>query len=80
MQNIRLDFICNIEADYLKRMGELRAMYIDIDLAIQELEDDENFSHDSGAMRTISIARTHLETSLQYAIKSLCLIGEIQPV
>jgi hypothetical protein len=78
MQNIRLDFISNIENDYLTRMAELRAMYIDLDLAIQELEDDENFEHESGAMRTISLARTHLETSLQYAIKSLCLIGEIK--
>lgn len=78
MQNIRLDFISNIENDYLARMAELRAMYIDLDLAIQELEDDENFEHESGAMRTISLARTHLETSLQYAIKSLCLIGEVK--
>lgn len=78
MQNIRLDFISNIEEDYLLRMGDIRAMYIDLDLAIQEIEDDESVDRDCGVMRTVALARTHLEISLQYANKSLCLAGEIR--
>jgi len=78
MPNIRLDFISNIEDVYVQRMKELRAMYIDLDLALSEIEEDQMFDKNPGAMRTISLARTHLETSLMYAIKSLCIIGEIK--
>ena len=77
MQKIRLDFITNIASEYTARMAELRAMYIELDMAICEIEDDEGFDHETAALRTIALARTHLETSLQYAIKSLCLVGEI---
>ena len=77
MQNIRLDFITNIASEYTSRMAELRAMYINLDLAVCEIEDDVDFNHECGALRTIALARTHLEISLQYAIKSLCLVGEI---
>ena len=76
MHNIRFDYIENIGEEYCKRMEELRAMYIELDLAIQEMEDDENCDQECGAQRTISITRTKLEESLHYAIKSLCLIGE----
>jgi len=76
MQRIRLDYIQNIEPEYTERMRELRMMFIEIDMALQEIEDDTQFNSESGALRTLSLARTHLETSCMYGIKSLCLVGE----
>jgi len=76
MQSLRLDYIANINQRYLDKIREIRKMYIDLDLALQEFEDDENFSAECGAVRSVSIARTHLETSSMYANKALCLMGE----
>lgn len=77
MQNIRLDFIKNIEELAVEKMTNVRNEYIALDMTIQEFEDAyPNVTNE--AARCISIARTHLETSLQYAIKSLCLLGEIK--
>jgi len=78
MQCIRLDYIQDIEHEYTERMRELRSMFIDLDMALMEIEDDDRFNPESGALRTLALARTHLETSSMYAIKSLCLTGEIQ--
>ncbi len=78
MNNNRLDFISNIRSDYLEKMREIRAAYIQLDVLLQDFVDDDNYDADCGAPRTIALARTNLEISLQYAIKSLCLIGEIR--
>lgn len=76
MQNIRLDYIVSIDPEYRERMGQMRRMYIDLDLAVQEIEDNETTDRDCAITRTIELARTHLEISMHYAIKSLSLAGE----
>lgn len=79
MHDIRLDFINNIRHEMIEAMTVIRKMYIELDSELQCVDDvvcdDEN---KQAALRCVSIARTHLETSLQYAIKSLCLVGEIK--
>ena len=77
MQRLRLDYIQNIEHEYTEKMIELRRMFIEVDLALMEIGDDTLLNPESGALRTLALARTHLETSLMYVIKSLCLVGEI---
>ena len=72
----RLDFISNIQADCIDRMGEIRKAYMDIDAKLAEML--ANPHPHPAATRTIACARTNLEISLQFAIKSLCLIGEIK--
>ena len=75
MKNIRLDFISNIDANRVKDMTNIRLAYIALDAILQTFEKLANFK-DSGAGRTTTLARNNLEVSLQYAIKSLSLIGE----
>ena len=77
MQNNRLDFIKNIDEEAINAMKRARELYIELDNFLQDLEDMPEYSS-SGAARTVSIARTNLEISLQFAIKSLCLVGEIK--
>lgn len=77
MLDIRLDFIQNIAPEFMQKMCELRREYICLDAMIQEyskVAGDE--TTDPVALRAIALARTHLETSLQYSIKSLCILGE----
>jgi hypothetical protein len=77
MQNIRLDFIRNIEENAIEMMTDIRNEYLALDMSIQDFEEAyPEISNEAG--RCISIARTNLETSLQYAIKALCLLGEIK--
>lgn len=77
MIDIRLDSIKNIRPSMIQEMTNIRKMYIAIDDQIKLYENLPEFI-ESGAARTIAIARTNLETSLQYATKSLCLIGELK--
>ena len=79
MLDIRLDFISNITPNAIEAMTLLRKLYIDMDLDLQNIEDigcDEE--NKSASLRCIAMARTNLEISLQYAIKALCLAGEIK--
>ena len=79
MLDIRLDFIKKIDPANIEMMTILRNKFIDLD---NEMKDFEEFGcHDDNvqaAMRSLSIARTHLETSCMHAIKALCLIGEVK--
>jgi hypothetical protein len=77
MQDIRLDFITNIRPSMLLEMTNLRQMYVSLDEQIKLYENLPYFT-ESGADRTLALARTNLEISLQFAIKTLCLIGEIK--
>ncbi len=73
----RLDFIENIEEKAIKDMCYIRKQYMNLmeDIeAIAYLKAEKN----PEAMRTLAIARTNLEASLMYAIKTLCIAGEIK--
>lgn len=72
--DIRLDFITNIDTVVVNEMSALRAQFIMLDEKLQKISDDMN--GDSAGLRAIALSRTNLEISLQYAIKSLCILGE----
>lgn len=74
----RLDFISNIDPDYINMMTDLRKDFIALDARLRLLGTIESSKKD-GVGRCLSIARTNIETACQYAIKSLCLMGEIKP-
>jgi hypothetical protein len=71
----RLDFISDIKPEYVDLMTHTRKEFIALDGLMVALSKDENFNRNNAA-RCVSLARTHIETALQYAIKSLCLMGE----
>lgn len=73
--DIRLDFIEKIEPDAINRMTELRQKFIALDKELQVINDQQP---DPAGVRAISCARTNLEIALQFAIKSLCILGEIK--
>jgi hypothetical protein len=77
MLDNRLDFINKIEPHFIDAMTAIRAKFIELDEELQRFEHYNNFST-SGAARTVAIARTNIEIACQYAIKSLCLCGEIK--
>lgn len=73
----RLDFISNIKPEYIDRMKTIRTLYQHLDEVIR-LQFNEDRVLPPEAFRTAALARTNLETSLQYAIKTLCLLGEVK--
>lgn len=75
MQDIRLDFIGDISIEMKEEISIIRSLFINLDNRIKSYEDKPGYALSSSA-RTIAIARTNLETALQYIIKSLCLMGE----
>lgn len=76
MLDIRLDFIDKIQPGAIEKMTHLRQMFIELD-GIICIQADKMKDNPAG-QRAASLARTHLEISLQYAIKTLCLLGEIK--
>jgi hypothetical protein len=72
----RLDFITRIHPDGIELMSLIRKLYIELDYDLQEIQQKKPLS--AAGSRALVIARTHLETSLQYAIKTLCLQYEIK--
>jgi len=72
--DIRLDYICEFEDRdaAIAEMTAIRKDFIALDNAICFFAEDIQKNNPAMA-RAVSIARTHLETSLQYAIKALCL-------
>lgn len=73
--DIRLDFISDIDPIEIERMKEVRAKIIEID---DELKKIINEINNPAGLRAASLARTHLEIALQFAIKSLCILGELE--
>ena len=71
----RLDFIKQIDQEYIDMMTELRKEFIALDEKLRILGSMDNAKRD-GVGRCLSLARTNIETGLQYAIKALCLMGE----
>jgi hypothetical protein len=77
LPDLRLDFINNIENDYIEIMTELRLKFIALDDNLREISNSSNSNRD-GVGRCLSLARTNIEIALQYSIKALCLMGEIK--
>lgn len=71
--NNRLDFISSFEDGAIEKMTEMRVKFMALD---EELRVLANQKLPAAAGRTLALARTNLEMSLQYAIKSLCLLHE----
>lgn len=59
---------------YVLRMDVMRKEFIKLDNELREIVEDEEVN--PHAMRTVALARTHLETALQYAIKTICILGQ----
>lgn len=72
--DIRLDFINKINPEFINKMTEIRNKFIVLDNELRKINDEMN--GDSAGLRAIALARTHIETSCMYAIKSLCIAGE----
>lgn len=73
--DIRLDFIQKIDPEYIKEMSSIRDQFRCIDSFLCNLADK---THDGAALRAIALSRTNNEIACQYAIKSLCIVGEIK--
>jgi hypothetical protein len=73
----RLDFISDIDDEYIVMMTNARADFIKIDNELRILGSDPE-SDKEGVKRCLSLARTNIEIALQYTIKALCLMGEVK--
>ncbi len=76
--NNRLDFITNIHPDHIARMTEIRKKFIELDASLELMSTEP--TNTAASLRTISLSRTNIEIACQFAIKSLCLLGEIKPI
>jgi hypothetical protein len=74
--DIRLDFITKINPITIHEMTAIRKAFMEIDDHMKVISDTLEELKRPAGQRTIALARTHLETSLQFAIKSLCIMGE----
>ena len=78
MKNIskdnRLDYISKFEVDAYEKMSKIRILYVELDDALREIVDSRE--QRNGSSRCMSLARTHLETSQMYAIKTICILYE----
>jgi hypothetical protein len=76
MHDNRLDYISNIDKGCIDKMTNIRGMFMALDELIG-MQGDKMSS--AAGCRAVSLSRTHLEISLQFAIKALCILGEIKP-
>ena len=74
--DIRLDFITNIDPNYIEKMTEIRKGFIAIDNLLQGMADEASSKKDAAAGRAVALARTANEAACQSTIKSLCILGE----
>jgi len=70
----RLDFISEFQDGAVEEMTEIRKKFIALD---DELRALWATTHNQPGQRAFSIARTNIESALQYAIKGLCLKYEV---
>lgn len=71
--DIRLDYINKFNPGAVEEMTEIRQAYIDLDNRLTAICGETN---DPALKRTYALARTNLEISSMYAIKSCCLAYE----
>lgn len=74
----RLDFISSIDDEFIHMMTKARADYIAIDTNLRGLSQYPQAERE-GVKRCLSLARTNIETAIQYTIKALCIMGEQLP-
>ena len=74
----RLDFITNIDPEFINMMTGARADFIKIDNNLRGLSSYTQAERE-GVKRCLSLARTNIETAIQYTIKALCIMGEQLP-
>lgn len=72
----RLDFIYDIEPSCIDDMTEIRKRFIELDAKLVDIAKKLEEKHKTAGVRSIALARTNIEASLMYAIKSLCILGE----
>lgn len=70
----RLDYMSKFEVDAYEKMSKIRSLYMKLDDALREIVDSRE--QRNGSSRCGSLARTHLETSQMYAIKTICILHE----
>lgn len=75
--NNRLDYITSFKNKQIAddEMNQLRSDFIKIDDKLRLIA-SVNESHDAALVRSVSLARTHLEQAQMHAIKALCLKHE----
>lgn len=76
MLDNKLAFMAGIERQVIDDAIDIRQKFIDLDNDLQQIElgmDSSDQPRYSQTMRTLALARTHLETCSMYAIKSLCI-------
>ena len=78
LPDIRMDFITNIDQQFIDMMTELRKEFIALDSKIRVISSLQPAERE-GVARCLSLARTNIETACQYSIKALCLMGEVKP-
>lgn len=69
----RLDFINDIDQNGIDLMTQVRKAYIHMDDVLRGFSHNPINPLNAAANRTLALARTNLEISLQYAIKTLCI-------
>ncbi len=74
--DIRLDYINGINPTYVEMMTTIRGMFDAIDTSLKVLADEA--ASNPAAARAIAIARTNNEAASMYAIKTLCILGEVK--
>lgn len=80
----RLDFITNIDPQFIDMMIQLRQDFIMLDEKLRIFSSLEPFNQKEGVARCLSLSRTKLEEALtkleealHYGIKSLYIMGEV---
>ncbi len=66
----RLEYIGNFKDGVIEKMSHYRKLFIALDKELIKLGDDQ------AGHRQLAIARTNLESSLMYAIKTIAIAGE----
>ncbi len=77
LPDIRLDFITNIDPQFIDMMTNLRKEMIALDSKLRVISSLQPAERE-GVARCLSLARTNIETACQYGIKALCIMGEVK--
>ena len=72
-----LEFINKIDPQFIDMMTELRKEFIALDTKLRVMGSLLPAERE-GVARCLSLARTNIETGLQYGIKALCIMGEVK--
>ena len=73
-QDNRIDYMSSFKTEAYELMNNIRKDYIALDDTLRKIAEETTI--DASAIRVLSISRTNLEASLQYAIKFICITHE----